>query len=176
MKLELKARIVTMASVSHGDHEIFGNLLNVNVPHIPEEIFFYLDYKSFKRCQGVNKSWRMLLTSESFITKGKSVFQEDLREMERQLLENSTKGDIGKVMRLISCQMVDVNNVQHLWDTTPLCEAAKKGHTDIVRVLLDRGADPNNSGTNCIKIGLPGKSILGDYFQKNMTSQRLFSY
>ena len=25
-------------------------------------------------------------------------------------------------------------------------------------------------GTNCIKIGLPGKSILGDYFQENRTS------
>ena len=26
------------------------------------------------------------------------------------------------------------------------------------------------AGTNCIKIGLPGKSILGDYFQDNVTS------
>ena len=32
-----------------------------------------------------------------------------------------------------------------------------------------RGGEP---GTNCIKIGLPGKSILGDYFQENRTSQR----
>ena len=30
------------------------------------------------------------------------------------------------------------------------------------------------TGGNCIKIGLPGKSILGDYFQENMTSQRPF--
>ena len=29
-------------------------------------------------------------------------------------------------------------------------------------------------GTNCIKIALPGKSILGDYFQENMTSRRPF--
>ena len=28
------------------------------------------------------------------------------------------------------------------------------------------------SGGNCIKIGLPGKSILRDYFQENKTSQR----
>ena len=28
------------------------------------------------------------------------------------------------------------------------------------------------TGTNCIKIGLPGKSILGDYFQENRTSRR----
>ena len=31
---------------------------------------------------------------------------------------------------------------------------------------------PTDAGTNCIKIGLPGKSILGDYFQENMTSPR----
>ena len=30
------------------------------------------------------------------------------------------------------------------------------------------------AGTNCIKIGLPGKSILRDYFQENMTSRRPF--
>ena len=30
------------------------------------------------------------------------------------------------------------------------------------------------SGGNCIKIGLPGKSILGDYFQENRTSRNLF--
>ena len=29
-------------------------------------------------------------------------------------------------------------------------------------------------GGNCIKIGLPGKSILGDYFQENRTSRRTF--
>ena len=29
-------------------------------------------------------------------------------------------------------------------------------------------------GMNCIKIGLPGKSILRDYFQENMTSRRPF--
>ena len=27
-------------------------------------------------------------------------------------------------------------------------------------------------GGNCIKIGLPGKSILADYYQENRTSQR----
>ena len=29
-------------------------------------------------------------------------------------------------------------------------------------------------GGNCIKVYLPGKSILGDYFQGNMTSRRPF--
>ena len=39
------------------------------------------------------------------------------------------------------------------------------------RAALEAAALP---GTNCIKIGLPEKSILGDYFQENMTSRRPF--
>ena len=31
-----------------------------------------------------------------------------------------------------------------------------------------------SAGMNRIKIGLPGKSIIGDYFQENMTSPRPF--
>ena len=33
---------------------------------------------------------------------------------------------------------------------------------------------PRRSGGNCIKIGFPGKLIIRDYFQENMTSQRPF--
>ena len=36
------------------------------------------------------------------------------------------------------------------------------------------GRARGQSGGNYIKIGLPGKSILGDYFQENRTSQRPF--
>ena len=32
----------------------------------------------------------------------------------------------------------------------------------------------DHPGGNCIKIGLPGKSILRDYFQENRTSRRPF--
>ena len=35
---------------------------------------------------------------------------------------------------------------------------------------------PSMSGGNCIKICVPGKSILRDYFQENRTSEDLFSY
>ena len=31
-----------------------------------------------------------------------------------------------------------------------------------------------DAGGNCIKLGLPGKSILGDYFHENRTSRRPF--
>ena len=36
------------------------------------------------------------------------------------------------------------------------------------------GEVEHEAGGNCIKIGLPGKSILGDYFQENRTSQSPF--
>ena len=36
------------------------------------------------------------------------------------------------------------------------------------------GLQQRRTGTTCIKIGLPGKLILGDYFQENRTSRRPF--
>ena len=41
-------------------------------------------------------------------------------------------------------------------------------------VLLLELLPPGDPGGNCIKIGLPGKSILRDYSQENMTSRRPF--
>ena len=43
-----------------------------------------------------------------------------------------------------------------------------------MRWALSNGVASLWIGTNCIKIGLPGKLILGDYVQENMTSQRPF--
>ena len=43
-----------------------------------------------------------------------------------------------------------------------------------MRWALSNGVASLWIGTNCIKIGLPGKLILGDYFQENMTSWRPF--
>ena len=47
------------------------------------------------------------------------------------------------------------------------------------RVYFERRSQPPlfasmAAGMNCIKIVLPGKSILGDYFQEDMTSRRPF--
>ena len=42
-------------------------------------------------------------------------------------------------------------------------------------ITIERMLPPRpSSGGNCIKMGLPGKSILGDYFQENMSSGRPF--
>ena len=37
--------------------------------------------------------------------------------------------------------------------------------------LVQEGVVHREPGGNCIKIGLPGKSILGDYFRENRTSR-----
>ena len=53
-------------------------LFSKNVPHILEKIFFSLDYESYKICLEVNSEWKELLTSERYITKGKTVFKEEI--------------------------------------------------------------------------------------------------
>ena len=45
----------------------FDRLFTKSVLHIHEKIFFSVDYKSFKKCLEVSKSWNDLLTSESFL-------------------------------------------------------------------------------------------------------------
>ena len=42
--------------------------------------------------------------------------------------------------------------------------------------VMPESRDIPGPDCNCIKKGLPGKSILGYYFQENMTSEDLFSY
>ena len=155
-----------MATLNHGDLILFEQFRQVNEPDIIKKIIFYLDYESYKRCQMVNKSWRALLTSDSFIAKGKSVFQEKLTEIEEQLYEKVEKlteiekqlfenffkvrkEDLDGVKRLISCRMVNVNCVRGrfpLYDgMTPLNFATVWGQEDVVQLLLDRGANPDKA-------------------------------
>ena len=54
---------------------------------------------------------------------------------------------------------------------------AGQGRRPLLEGVCEQGVAAvhlENSGMNCIKIGLPGKSILGDYFQENMTSRSPF--
>ena len=132
----------------------FDTLFARNVPHILEHIFFSLDYKSFKMCTSVNKTWRELLTSPRY--------QNELKEMriekkknEEKLYSASQEGNAEEVRRLIHNHGVDVNFKmgsgsrwdsrfemrEGRWQTTPLIEATRKSHIEIVKILLDAGAD-----------------------------------
>ena len=115
----------------------FDRLFSKNVPHILEDIFFSLDYDSFKNCLEVSKSWNNLLTSEPFLRRGKSVFCEDIQ---KELLLAASKGNMDTIIRVLSTFMVDVN---FMTPSSPLMEAALIGRKDVVELLLDRGAEPN---------------------------------
>ena len=139
-------------------------LLSKNVPHILEKIFFSLDYASFKECSQLSSKWNEILTSDSYQSKGKSVFHKDIRVEEEKLHAASGVGNAEEVRRLLSCGMVNVNSVQgdlpHLslykggkpdrktedCGLTPLHLSAREGHKDVSQVLLDHGADPDKMG------------------------------
>ena len=140
----------------------FDKLLTLRVPHVHEKIFFSMDYDSFKNCLEVSKSWNDLLTSESFLKRGKSVFCEDIQ---KELLQAVKRGNVELIRRVLSSFMVDVNFrtervlneaalLVHLRghikiiNESPLILAAKEGHKDVVQLLLERGAEPNLAHQN----------------------------
>ena len=124
----------------------FDVLFTKHVPHILEKIFFSLDYGSYKKCLEVNSAWNTLLTSERYQRKRKDVFHEDILKDEDELVTASLGGKSEEVIKLLCSGMVDVNCFGRRpgrW--TPLIEAAWNGHTNVVQILIDKGADLNKA-------------------------------
>ena len=122
----------------------FDRLFTQTVPHILEKIFLSLDFKSYMNCLETSRSWNDLLRSESFQTKGKTVFCEDIQ---RELQIAAEKGNVVMIQRVLSSFTVDINYMTE-WKGFPLILAAGNGHKDVAKLLLDSGAEPNMAAQN----------------------------
>ena len=131
----------------------FDLLFARSVPHILEKIFFSMDYQSFTSSMKVNKTWNHMLTSEPYLTWTKTRMNEK-KENDKKLWWASKYGNLSDVNRIISGRdgWVDLNYASFTGDkyyrelrSTPLFQAASNGHLDVVKALLNAGADPNRA-------------------------------
>ena len=81
--------------------------------------------------------------SEAYRRKAKSLFRQEILKDERKLWQDSRNGNINEVRRLLSFGMMDINCVRvgRYSSSTPLGEAAKAGRIEMVKLLLDNGAE-----------------------------------
>lgn len=81
------------------------------------------------------------------ILKGMETDAPPMTDNEKALVQASVDGDAAKVRELLAAgAKVNVRNAEtypigYEWNTTPLMFAAANGHMDVVRVLLEGGAD-----------------------------------
>ena len=116
-----------------------------NVPHLLEKIFFSLDYDSFMACRMVNKDWNKLLSSERYVEESHKMLLEK-KKNEEKLCEYSGNGNVVGVRQLLSSG-VNPNYQKYDkfdWIQTPIFLAAKSGFAEVIKQLLQAGADPNS--------------------------------
>ena len=118
---------------------VFNELSTKNVPHILENIFLYLDYESYKNCLRVSISWNKLLSQASFRKKAKLVLKEGIQKDRKKLWYASKQGNVEEVKDILSSALVGTH--YKMYGSTPLNQAAYKGHKDVVKMFLERGAD-----------------------------------
>ena len=121
------------------DHSKFDRLFTKNVPHILGNIFFSLDYRTYKACSEVCQAWKDTLSSEHFILRATKL----LTENDRRLIIASGEGNLAQVRRILSECMVDVNNERQNYSSRSLNIAMNREHFEVGKLLLDAGADPN---------------------------------
>ena len=107
------------------------------VPHILERIFFSLGYDSYMACRNVCKTWRELHSAESYQRKAEELLVEK-RNNEEKLCQFSKDGNAKEAGNLLSSG-VSPNCTRK--DMTSLHLAVHKGHEDVVKLLLNVGAD-----------------------------------
>ena len=129
----------------------FDVLLTKNVPHILEKIFLSLDYKSFMTCREVSRTWKELLTSESFQMKEKSVYIMELRDCIKRALENPlVQGDtryLCDVLWFIQLKKyldlpIAYDHIEKVGKTNFGDPSVHPGPIDLSRLFQDD--DPNN--------------------------------
>jgi ankyrin repeat protein len=73
------------------------------------------------------------------------------REWPYEILDAADVGDVPRIRRLLD-QGADVDSVTDgRFPWTPLMKAAWRGRTDAVRLLLERGADPDHEDLDCLR-------------------------
>ena len=130
----------------------FDPLFSKSVPHILEDIFASLDYDSFMACRNVCKVWNELLSVQSYQQIAEKLLKEK-EEGEEELCEASSMGNLYQVEHLIrdgikvNCNRPGkkVNRWEGTLGGTPLYYAAMNGHKNVVKLLLNKGADPNKA-------------------------------
>ena len=66
---------------------------------------------------------------------------------EKMMIKAAKKGDVAAVKQLLKADK-DLTNAKDTDDSTPLHCAAWKGHVEVVKALLDAGADINAKSQN----------------------------
>ena len=122
------------------DQSAFEKLFKKNVPHILEKIFFSLDYESYKASHNVCTAWNQVLSSDSYVQKARKMQTDNWFKLSNAI----TKGDAKEVKRIITKGMVDMNHkLGDIYPTFICLDAMRKGNTEILKLLLEGGADPN---------------------------------
>ena len=126
----------------------FDKLFTMPRPHILETMCLSLDFESFKKCLKVNRPWSGVLTNKIFQRKVKTVFREEILEEELTLRKMCMEGNAYGVRRILSRGLVniDCDDGVKLGHDTPLILAATMGHPEIVRLLINAGANVNWCG------------------------------